>query len=1115
MQTIPTLNLNSNPNTFKDGDAKEARNMVVTKDLKAVRNENGFTSLITTQGKIHGKIELPNGFILFTTVPDTIIYVLNDTIVKTISSSYFNFDSNYPIKGDYTFNSDGDLIVTFSEGINGNNETRIINITKSPTTLSKINVDKLDIIPNIKYPKIYATQVEGGSLRAGTYQLSISYKVDNSIYSNYSILSVPIHVTSYNNEHVKIGDIVNSRIIINFSNLDTRYDKFKIGILYKGEDSFESCWETDDIVTSISTYTLYNTDSYKSISIDDLTIPSVSYIRDEASTVFTGRMYRANVKTINYTGLDTVMQNIANNVTVKLEPNPNFETPGIDILGITTKHFKEGEYYVLYIGCLDYKGNFVNAYPIPCKDGDDTLPVNASESNTFKIHEIPYLSMGEKVLQTLKCTLPTNINELLGTFNNIITSFCYLYAKHDFYNSKVLAQGFAITDFVTNDFSEQTYFGPFNSRSKLRFYSLEHLFLKSKISNASISKYKLLPIYGLPAMFLTGKGIYGTHLMNSSNAIPIESSNYIRNNNSVDSNIAGESHIRLNIPEAKGIEVFGDSPIQPNDLYIRDPSGLIGDITSNNTSFYDDLYHQKLVMASSIISKNDTSDIVLVGDFFFNNFTFRITGPHHSYRYGTEDPELQSIDHVYRYVVSINLESRFNLKARYEGTNMYQKVYNIISNDDAKAEEFYNIPYDSDNFINTDTGKGYDLNAHYLGYDYNVYEKEIDVKSHFGNRVIRSVIDSTESRGIPWRIFKSDDYKDLPLNRGSLTNIESDERSIYLQQEYSLSVAGVRDKLSNSDEGEAYLGSSDVFDREPYEVLFEKTGYIGCNSRFASIMTAFGYLVIDVSKQNIFLVKGVTSKKLNNENVEEFFDNVLKDTSTNPYKDNGLALLYDDEIKSLFVTKLGLKPFTIHFNFPINGWISFHDYLPNSYIATRTSSYCIKQNTVYKRHANNKGVYFSSDSVKSNVTFIYNVEPEAYKQILALMFATRITDGNKLYYDKTFDTVMFYNDTQCTGVLDVNKAIDWFDKDSGTFVRDGWFVNKINDIVVNDKEPFMNEDGSLISSNLNLNLDWFTKSYFISKYCFIKFVYNNDKVDNKYLDMIFNAYEVNAVKSLR
>jgi len=1154
MQTIPILNLNRNPLLVKNGEAINARNIIVTKDQKAVRNEDGFSHIYTGDGIIIGNIEVPNGFVLFYRNPDKIVYIKEDVVVKTISSYFFKFDVNSPINGNYTYNSDGKLIIQFSEGVNGNNETRIINIDDSPEILTKDQVDNLDIIPNIIFPTITSSVKYGGSLLAGAYQVAISYKVDNDIYTNYSILHDVIHVYTNIQEHVKIGDIVNRYIRLDFENLDTRYSKFKIGILYKGEDAFEKYYETDDILTSVSNYKIFNTDSLMSTSVEALTIPSISYIKDSASTSFYGRMYRGNVKTIDYKDLDSIMNKIASKIKVGVNFNPTFTSLDVDNSNDIKRYFKEGEYYVLYVGAFDYKGNLVNCYPIPHKAGDETIGVWANEDQTVKIHKIPYYEYSmlhiNKNVANITCTLPENINSLLGIHNSTITSFAFFYAEHNLYNSKVISQGYAIRDYVKNDFNDnQKYQGPFASRTNVRFYSLEHLFLKSRLSNVKIhnhsklySFYKVDRIKDNPRHYLK---IYTAPLVKTREDISVSKVEYVRNDNTVDSNIAGESYHRIITTKDQTDKIFGgnvnavwsesiytnldDTSTTDDTSYVEHNRTALIDLVSTSDYFYNDLYNQRLVIASPIISKSKTTKTELSGDFFYDNFTFRITGPIDSYKYGTEDIDLQGEDHVWKIIISIPLESRFNLKARYNGVNNYQKVYNIKTRTYTEVEDLIQTPYANDNFINTDEGKGYSLSCNYRGYDYNVYEKELDTKNHFNSRIVRSVVTTSESKGIPWRTYNAKDYKDLSLTRGAVMALNCDENAIYMQQEHSVCLAAIRDKLSSSDTGDSFLGSSDVFDREPIEIMYDKTGYIGCSSRFSSIITPFGYVVVDDIRKNIFLIKYNQATKLNNFNTDEFFSKNLIENSSDPYSNKGICLLYDDYIKSLFVTQNNASnPFTIHFNFVHNNWLSFHDYNPKMYINNRKGRYVILGNNVYKKYATTKCIFGDGIIRNSFITFMYSLEPEVFKQILGVSWNTLLRKDNKIFYDKTFNKLMVYSDTQCTGYLDINTDDEWFETTSGVFKTDNWFFNHVEDIVINDKIPFMNIDESLIESNLNAEKDWFDKSLFLCKFAAIKFVYENKFVDintgldvdssvngSSQLDFIFNSFNVNAVKSLR
>ena len=73
------------------------------------------------------------------------------------------------------------------------------------------------------------------------------------------------------------------------------------------------------------------------------------------------------------------------------------------------------------------------------------------------------------------------------------------------------------------------------------------------------------------------------------------------------------------------------------------------------------------------------------------------------------------------------------------------------------------------------------------------------------------------------------------------------------------------DNIRNLDENTTYVGTSDLFQREPKEIIYSTTGKIGCNNRFSAIITHRGYLVCDVEKGEIYLVK-------NDQSVSELSD---------------------------------------------------------------------------------------------------------------------------------------------------------------------------------------------------------------------------------------------------
>lgn len=1178
MKSISKLNLNRNPATTVNGELLYAKNVVATSDQKAVRNEDGFLLHYTADGDVIGKVEVPKGYVLFVNgTTDKIIYYNGvSSTPRIISSNYFNFSK--PIKGRYTYDADGNLLVTFTEGIDDTaNETRIINLTKyvADTALTADDVKLLDLIPNIIYPTITSDVVSGGRLMSGVYQISVAYETEKGNYSNHSILGEPIYVFGNIANGDRLGNIVNYKINLTLSGLDTRYSNFKLAILYKGEDTFEKTYETGIIPTSQSAYSISNISSLVSVDLLSVLTTDISYIKDQDHTSFAGELFRGNVKTVKYAGFDTALQSVADAVAVGLNIRTVTQFPTTNNI---VRHFKEGEQYVLYMGAFDYKGNFVNAYPIKWKAGDATTETPILGS-TFRIHTIPYINNANdtvKKVTNLTFTLPNNVSTLLGSFANIVTSFCYFYAEHDMVNSKILAQGFAIRDTHVNDFQDnQTYNYAFRSNTKVRFYALEHLFNKSSLSDISIYNSSILNGFNLAQTGAnsvyadlgdTPQVVAGTNNQNHtdrrySKIIPefgsilktkttatVQSVEYITNDNTVSNNIAGDSFHRITMLAAEVDKIFGSNPAQypgtevpangaVTGLYLWDTDATklnhylmaMFDIISNNSLLYDDLYNQKLCICSPIVAKTNLNAIQASGDFFYGNMTIRCTTPSIDYELGANNQDLEGENMVFKMVVSFGIESRANVAARYKGINDYQKVVSISDkNDIATIESLWAIPYRYDNFINTALGKGYDLNCHYNGYDSITYEKLIDTKYHFFNRIIRSNVNSSESNSLGWRKYATDSYKDLPIERGAIMIVESDERTIYAQQLYSLSILFVKDVVSSNAEGGSYMGSADIFDRDPIEVLFDKNGYIGCDNRFGAIITPFGYVVVDTIRKNIFLVKTNEPKKLTDDNVEQWFRDNLLENQTNPYAQTGISLLYDDVIKSLFLTQQATKSFTIHYNFKHQGWLSFHDYVGEQYISDRNTNYVLKTNKIYKRNHTSKCIFFDV-LFSSQLVYMCNIEYETYKQVLGVMWNTLIRKDNSLLYDITIDKLVVFNDTQCSNVVDINKNINWFDTNSGVYKRDVWFLNDLKDMVLNDLEPFMDADYNIIGSNIKpAKNNWFELSQFIAKYVAIKFVYDNKFVDTttkevrttyaagySQLSFILNDYDVNIIKALR
>lgn len=172
---------NANPGAVRNGVKSFALNIMYNDDGNTLINENGFEvykDTIDAYGTLVGKIEVPLGVILFFKgTPDKIVYIyqtnkdVND--IKTIVfQGNFNFSIDHPISGTFTYTDESNLFITFTEGIESNNETRLLYVTDAEHKYKNyidepiidnnnitINFKKnceyiLNLIPDISFPTL-------------------------------------------------------------------------------------------------------------------------------------------------------------------------------------------------------------------------------------------------------------------------------------------------------------------------------------------------------------------------------------------------------------------------------------------------------------------------------------------------------------------------------------------------------------------------------------------------------------------------------------------------------------------------------------------------------------------------------------------------------------------------------------------------------------------------------------------------------------------------------------------------------------------------------------------------------------------------------------------------
>tara|TARA_R100000654_G_scaffold25046_1_gene48285 strand:- start:818 stop:1603 length:786 start_codon:yes stop_codon:yes gene_type:complete len=205
---------------------------------------------------------------------------------------------------------------------------------------------------------------------------------------------------------------------------------------------------------------------------------------------------------------------------------------------------------------------------------------------------------------------------------------------------------------------------------------------------------------------------------------------------------------------------------------------------------------------------------------------------------------------------------------------------------------------------------------------------------------------------------------------------------------------------------------------------------------------------------------------------------------------------------------------TLSFSLDTQAWISYHDYTPYLMTNTRNVLYSMNYDEIYKHNISTKYARFyevggTQQTYASFVDAVFNEQPDRSKMYATVNWISKTTASNGAHlYNSTITDLLIYNSYQCSGNLDLVRKTSTNQEDIRNFnmfnTEGTWSVNKFRDIVINPDNPFIDSNLELITSNLNVNKDWFTKKRFVDKFIISRFSFDNVSQNSLYL------YDVSA-----
>ena len=144
----------------------------------------------------------------------------------------------------------------------------------------------------------------------------------------------------------------------------------------------------------------------------------------------------------------------------------------------------------------------------------------------------------------------------------------------------------------------------------------------------------------------------------------------------------------------------------------------------------------------------------------------------------------------------------------------------------------------------------------------------------YPTRIIRSIRFNQSGITDNFRVFLPSQYRDLPRHRGELWRLEAMKSLLIPHMEKALMITRGKEELAVGSAAAA-LGSGDLFERDPAEVLTTERGEGGTQSQFAGIVTRHGYFFVDVESRKVFMF-GETLEEISDYGMSDWFRENLK-----------------------------------------------------------------------------------------------------------------------------------------------------------------------------------------------------------------------------------------------
>lgn len=418
-------------------------------------------------------------------------------------------------------------------------------------------------------------------------------------------------------------------------------------------------------------------------------------------------------------------------------------------------------------------------------------------------------------------------------------------------------------------------------------------------------------------------------------------------------------------------------------------------------------------------------------------------------------------------------ESIQNVGMRFEGIESMSKYFPLTRNSQETLKKnlvFNPTPINYNNDFNQ-------LNEDNLTIIFDI-EDEITSKHPF--RIIRSSKIGREDENLVLK-FPPLSFYEMPKKRGEIVGINAVKDKLIIRHEDGTYITRGKQKLT-TDEGDATLGSNDLFEIEPKELFTTDQGYIKSKGIFDALSTEQGLVIVDRQEGRVFnIAQDAIDLTVNESGVRSFF---LEE----------FTKMEDSEIKILYTTVVStLSTFDssnrIKIQIPIATFttITINDFNKGEFIWLDTEAVFSKILRVFSEPG---FVTLETDFVDSTPT---NQTFKHYRKVNSPFY----NDGVIIGWDKDRNTLLITK--KCTLCLPKSQENRYI----GRRVGGTDFTNDLNvGDIVRIEDTYQVWNGSTFLFTITLEDRSFTLSFNFNKKRWISFhsyipnlyIYQNDRI---------------------